>query len=57
MCCGKTERVAVRKLGLQLAFRITVLQALHEVILAIQGHELYFDRIRNARDEPINEDP
>ncbi len=51
---GMTERLAARELELQPAFAIAVLQALREVILEMREYDPYFDRIRNARDEPID---
>lgn len=51
-----TERVAARELDLQPAFGIAVLHALREVVLDMQDHDPYFDRIRNARDDPPRED-
>jgi DNA-binding transcriptional ArsR family regulator len=53
---GMTERVAARELGLQPAFGIAVLQALRDVVLAMRAHDPYFDTIRNARDQPLDED-
>lgn len=47
-----TERIAARELDLQVAFAIAVLHALREVILEMQPHDPYFDRIQNARDHP-----
>jgi hypothetical protein len=47
-----SEGVAARELGLQHAFAIAVLQALREVVLNMQKHDPYFDRIHNARDDP-----
>jgi len=51
-----SERVAARELDLQSAFGIAVLHALREVVLDMQEHDRYFDRIRNARDNPPRED-
>lgn len=51
-----SERVATRELDLQPAFGIAVLHALREVVLDMQEHDPYFDRIRNARDNPPRED-
>jgi hypothetical protein len=51
-----SERVAARELDLQPAFGIAVLHALREVVLDMQDHDPYFDRIRNARDNPPGED-
>lgn len=50
-----SERVAARELGLQSAFTIAVLQALREVVLEMKPHDPFFEEIRNARDEPIEE--
>lgn len=50
-----SERVAARELNLQPAVGIAVLQALREVILEMRAHDPYFDRIRNAREHPSNE--
>ncbi|WP_423746612.1 transcriptional regulator TrmB [Haladaptatus sp. SPP-AMP-3] len=47
-----TERIAARELDLQVAFAIAVLHALREVILEMQPHDPYFDRIQNAHDHP-----
>jgi Sugar-specific transcriptional regulator TrmB len=47
-----SERVAARELDLQVAFAIAVLHALREVILEMQPHDPYFNRIQNARDHP-----
>ncbi|WP_231189867.1 BlaI/MecI/CopY family transcriptional regulator [Haladaptatus sp. DYF46] len=47
-----TERIAARELDLQVAFAIAVLHALREVILEMQPHDPYFNRIQNARDHP-----
>lgn len=47
-----SERVAARELDLQPAFGIAVLQALRDVILDMQAHDPYFDRIRTADVEP-----
>ncbi|WP_458210626.1 DUF7437 domain-containing protein [Haladaptatus sp. NG-SE-30] len=49
-----TERIAARELDLQVAFAIAVLHALREVILEMQPHDPYFDRIQTARDHPPN---
>ena len=51
-----SERVAARELDLQPAFGIAILHALQEVVLDMQEHDPYFDRIRNARDNPPGED-
>ena len=51
-----SERVAARELDLQPAFGIAILHALQEVVLNMQEHDPYFDRIRNARDNPPGED-
>lgn len=47
-----SERVAARELGLQPAFAVAVLQALREVVEEMREHDPYFERIRDARDEP-----
>ena len=47
-----SERIAARELDLQPASGIAVLHALKEVVLDMQDHDLYFDRIRNERDNP-----
>lgn len=47
-----SERVAARELDIQDAFAIAVLQALRTVVLDMQSHDPYFDRIRNAREQP-----
>ena len=51
-----SERVAARELDLQPAFGIAVLHALRAVVLDMQEHDPYFDRIRNARENPPRED-
>jgi hypothetical protein len=51
-----TERIAARELDLQPAFGIAVLHALREVVLDMRDHDPYFDRVRNARDNPPRED-
>jgi hypothetical protein len=53
---GMTERLAARELGLQPAFGIAVLHALRDVILEMREYDPYFDQIRNAHDEPIDEE-
>jgi hypothetical protein len=50
-----SERVAARELDLQSAFAIAVLQALREVVIEMQPHDPFFEEIRNARDDPIEE--
>ena len=50
-----SERVAARELDLQTAFAIAVLQALREVVIEIRSHDPFFDEIRNARNDPIEE--
>jgi predicted transcriptional regulator len=52
---GMSERVAARELDLQPAFGIAVLHALREVILDMQDHDPYFERIRSARESPLDE--
>ena len=51
-----SERIAACELDLQPAFGIAILHALQEVVLDMQEHDPYFDRIRNARDNPPGED-
>jgi hypothetical protein len=47
-----SERVAARELDFQQAFAIAVLQALREVALDMKTVDPYFDKIRNAREQP-----
>jgi hypothetical protein len=51
-----SERVAARELGLQPAFAIAVLHALREVVLDMQTIDPYFEEIRNARENPPEEE-
>jgi len=50
-----SERVAARELDLQSAFATAVLQALREVVLEMEGHDPYFEEIRNARETPAED--
>jgi hypothetical protein len=47
-----SERVAARELDLQSAFAIAVLQALGAVVFDMKDIDLYFDDIRNGREQP-----
>jgi len=47
-----SERVAARELDLQYAFAIAVLQALQDAVLDMKTVDPYFDKIRNAREQP-----
>lgn len=51
-----SERVAARELDLQPAFAIAALQALREVVLEMESVDPFFDELRDARDEPQNQE-